>query len=300
MELAIEIIKRQGVMDFSLIDLELSLSSNNLITSGDLSEIRASFWYNPLKANDNKSVLDSCTNNQLITTVYFYIDNNPASKSLMAQWFIDTGCTHSMARELAKIVFNARVFRMEDNIDLTKISLFQSLEERYCINVSNTPLYESLELTEILQLMKSGKSIQWRFDSVSSLFTGNYHIVDISGLIESAFVIEDHHSIITGFSAKYITCLDLLAGHNTRLLSHLSDYVPLGLRDTMSIGSAIIKFQAISEILLNAGYNEINFVGIDSEGKVKMYNEPLKRSNIQISEPHGSEMLMPLFIKFNK
>lgn len=300
MELVIEIIKGQGSLYFSLTDLDHSEPTSTLIKSSDLSEVRASLWYHPLKETDKKLVLDKCTNNQLITAIYFYLDNNPASELLMTQWFADTGCSKTMASLLANIVFNARILRMEDDIDLTTHSLFQNNDKSHCFNGSEILPIESLNMTGILQQLKSGKFIQWRFDSVSSVCTSKYNIIDISGLIESASVVEDHHCIITGFSAKYITCIDMLASNNTLLMANLCDHVSLGLRDKMSIGTALIKLPAILEIILESGYKGIEFFGLDSDGKIKLYSEQVKRSKIQFSEPYGSEMLMPLFIKFHK
>lgn len=296
MNLAIEIRHSNLVTSYSLIDRDSKDCSDFLLTSDDLETIKSSEWYFPLKTNDKKSLLDNCTDNQLITAIYFYIDINPVSESLMKQWFLDTGCLSETAIELSRLVNSSRIKRLYEDTDIVFDGTINNNQSLDAFTESST----RLSIGEILETMESGKPLLWSFDSFSHYSCEEYSVIDLSVLRESKIVIEDHHCIIIGFSVNYTTFLEFVAAKDEELLSQLCTYVDVSLRDNLSIGSVLISQPLIINDITASRYSVISFYGIGADGKLTLYPNNPDIGKICHYYPKKGYNLMPFFLKIHK
>lgn len=281
---------------FHLVNELSSLYTNPLFSASDIPFIRSTKWFLPILRHDLNGLLDRISDNQLMVTLYFYLQDYSSSKELMQQWFLDAGCSLMEGKILAELVSLAHLEKME-----TELSIPESKLSFAAIRT------EPINLSSVLDLMNSEQPIYWIFDSLPVIYKAEYLRINLKQLSESAFMIEDHSCIIVGFSNDFTSFLELISGYKSILMSRLCKLVPLYLRDIYSVGRLFDENPDFIKLIIKAGLKEVEFYGLDTTGRLTQIHDlnliqhkPGKSGLHDTLIVNNQLNLIPLYAKFLK
>ncbi len=279
MELVISAVAGKSSTWYLLSDKDNSPLEHHLYTHAHLPAIREGEWFKPVVEYDRSGILKEITNNQLMVVLYFYLNDNSRSATIMKQWLLDVGCNEAQAESLTETIYIARLEK-EGLADKTLIinTLMQST------------------LAEMLSNMGVGEGISWSFDLLpftNNNSRSNYKVLNLSTVEETAMLIEDHHCIIAGYTVDMTSFTELICGENEPLAGQLSALVPLHLRDHYSAGRLFIEHPQVEALLLVNRFSSIEHYGLGNTGQLTQFSGISQLS-------HNPRNTLPFYLKLIK
>lgn len=245
-------------------------------------------WMFTLKNNDSAELIKNLTPNQLIVLLYFFLMPYTPPLLIMKRWFSDVDCAPVVSDYLADLLIKSRISEEYDT-------------DYFFENCSkNLPTQKILSFNDMNIVYEQTWNFTWNIEAVSE---SN----QLTCIRETYFIIEDHSSLIIGFSNSYTSFLELLSGYNPSLFDTLCSLIPLSSRDIMTLGHALIENIEIEDVLRMIFHKGIEFYGINQEGLLINYSniESIRgrsdlsfRSKMMIISEITS--IIPLFIKLIK
>ncbi len=307
MKLAIAVNLANSIPIFSLADLDLGLDLTDSRIILTPNEFKHSNLKVDLSKFDSENVLGLLTEDQFTIAVYFYLRNEIPSKEIIRKWLYEACCDPIISEKTSTLIYNAVINNKDDSTKMTEEnSYFEELIGNIGMNSKqrvNTPLSISTVLSEL----RKGMPIHWLFDEYFKPQISSSLIIDISHLKEVLFQIEDHSNIIIGFGNSCRSMIELLSAYSSDFLEKLCKLIPIGLRDLYSVGSCLIAFPEIMDMIISDGITDAEIYGMDSNGILRRYTKNQSRyfyySNLIVTGKDGilaKNEYLPLFIKLTK
>lgn len=289
------------LVDFKLVD---SLLNRKLISIKEVKQCPSTEDF--LNNFGKKGLLQELTEDQLLIALYFYLKKVVPSQQIIYYWLIETSCNTIIAGQVAQLVYETIIEDLDkENLlsECIKVGLSKNKinsNENYCDDIS-----------QILNELSSGHPIHWKFDNEHSIPFNNQErikLINISNLTEALFQLEDHNRLIIGLINSTTSMIELLCSYKLEYLEEICKIVPLGLRDILSVGSALRMFPEMrTKILITAGMKEIELFGMDSNGILRKFPnwmiDHFFYSNIKFTIPDLSireNRFIPLFLNLIK
>ncbi len=272
MELVISAVAGKSNTWYLLSDKDNSPLQHHQYTHSHLPAIRESAWFQPVVEYDRSGVLTGITNNQLMVVLYFYLNDNSRSATIMKQWLLDAGCNEAQAESLTETIYLAR-------LDKDGLHTHPATANKLPLPI-NTLMQSTL--SDMLSNMGDGTGISWSFDLLpfannnsnnnSNNNNSNHKVLNLSTVEETAILIEDHHCIIAGYTVDMTSFTELICGEDETLAGQLSALVPLHLRDHYSVGRLFSEHLQVEALLLANKFSSIEHYGLESTGQLKQFS----------------------------
>lgn len=287
MKLAISLSEDNGKCILHLTE-EKSSFFKLVISHDGIPELLDEPWIFLLKINDSAELIKNLTPNQLIVLLYFFLVPYTPPLLIMKRWFSDVDCEPVISDYLADLLIKSRISEEYDTD-----CFFENCSK-------HLPTQKILSFNDMNIINKQNWNFIWNIEPDSKSNQLTY-------IRESHFIIEDHSSLIIGFSNSYTSFLELLSGYNPILFDSLCSLVPLQSRDIMTLGQTLIEIIEIEDVLRKLFPKGIEFYGINQEGLLINYSNiesiggrsdlSLRSKMMIISEITS---IIPLFIKLIK
>ncbi|HLN53527.1 MAG TPA: hypothetical protein VK212_07440 [Lentimicrobium sp.] len=302
MKLAISLYFRNNVPFLELVDRDLSWKVKRSRKVLSLHKLTCNNSIANLFRTEQEDLLTKLTDNQLTVAIYFYLKHVVPSQQIIRYWLFETMDNEEHAIKIANLVYEAVI----NDLDQDPLELEYFIED-YVAESSNDDIIYPEDISVALDVVRKGGPIRWRFDDhfeYQGLVESN---INISDLKETLFQIEDHSSLIVGLSNSASSMIELITGYKTGYLEKLCNLIPIGLRDIYSVGSCLVAFPALRDIIITNGIKNIELMGMDTNGILRKYQKDQAQyfnySNIKTNDIHESfigNSYLPLFLKLNK
>lgn len=275
------------------------LSNKTLLTPALLREsVLHEAAFSPLRVELEDESISGLKMIEITLLAYFYLNPLPFSISMIARWFTDSCTIPVVAGRLANAVFIARTNRDDSEPEfLRKGKLLSVKPESQGKDIQKNDHPENLaEAFELFTKVDTEFSYDC-LDEHQDNGNNEKRKINLSGIMESGYLIEDHAFIIAGLSVSITETVKLTELKWPAFTDAVLIEVPVSLRDYFSIGRLIAEKQAVMLSLYNEAISSIDIMVIHKDGKQQTQKLEIQ-SDWLICSCHSSAI--PLFLRITK
>lgn len=223
--------------------------------------------FSPLRNELEENFISGLSNVEITMLTYFYLNPLPFSISMIARWFTDSYIRPHIASKLASAAFIARTNRNDSEpkfLQEVKLGSVKTGKQIKDVQKNNHPA----TLAEAFEFLKKVETA-YSYDCLEVHKHTGYNEkrrINLSGIIESGYLIEDHAFIIAGLSVSITEIVKLTELKWPVFTESVLNEIPVYIRDFYSIGRLIAEKPAIMLSLNNEGITRMDIIVIQKNG----------------------------------